>query len=113
MKPFVSIYEPLSVKIDGQDYQVRRLNRGAIKKLIEIQKREVASSPEEKIDICYEIGALCIDAPQDVIDNLDRKEILRLVSWINEFMGEEAKAGAAGEGEGKNPTRPGDEAPAP
>jgi hypothetical protein len=107
--PIVSVYEPVVVMIDGQEFQVRKRSRAVLRQLAQLQaKLDAAASDEAKIDYGYEQLGLLIDAPQEVIDGLDAGQVARLSSMISDLMAEKSKAGDAG----KNPARPGDEKPA-
>lgn len=104
--PFVSIYEPVKITIDGQEYPLRKRTRAVMRQLAQLQsKLQGEASAEDLIDFAYEQIALLVDAPVEVIDGLDEGEVKRLSKWLS----------TAGRGEpgdaGKNPVRPGDETP--
>ncbi len=107
-KPFISVYEPVEISIDGATYPLKRRNRTVMRQLAAIQKRAAESADdEEKINVGYEQAALLIDAPQDVIDNLDSNQLRAILHWISAGLSDKP-----GQDDEKNVTRPGDEAPA-
>ncbi|MEN6310886.1 MAG: hypothetical protein ABFD80_05040 [Acidobacteriota bacterium] len=109
--PHTSIYEPLTVTIDGATYAVKRLNRQRFRELAKLQEKAATATQEEMIDIGYDEIALLIDAPKDVVDGLDVSQIRSITRWLTQALfGAGAPAKAAEDTE-KNGRRPGDETP--
>jgi len=109
-QPFVSVYEPAEVEIEGTRYKLRRRTRSVMRQLSQIEaKLKVTTANEERVELGYEQAGLLVDAPQDVIDALDMRQINEITRWVISVA---AGKDESGEGEEKNATRPGDEAPA-
>ena len=108
-KPFVSIYEPDEVELDGKRYPLRKRNRAVMRQLTQLQEKYEKVPDTEKIDVGYEQIGLLVDAPAEVIDGLDARQVSALSRWLGSIISGKA---AADDGDaGKNPERPGDETP--
>jgi hypothetical protein len=108
-QPFVSVYEPAEIEIEGTRYKLRRRSRSVMRQLSQIEAKLMATTAnEERVELGYEQAGLLIDAPQDVIDALDMRQINEITRWV--------VAAATGkvepdEGDEKNALKPGGEAP--
>lgn len=106
-KSFVSIYEPVTIDLDGTKYPIKKLNRARFREFIEIQRQADAAPPEERVDFGYRQIQVFVDAPPEIIDGLDLKQVSMLTKWIVQYI-----AGDADEKDQdpeKNGPRPGGE----
>ncbi len=95
-KVVTSIYEPITVVIDGAEYKARKRTRAVMHQLDELDGKGGAAS-----DYPFEVVKLLVDAPAEAIDGLDIVQASRLVS---ELM---RSGRPTAEETGKNPESPG------
>lgn len=104
---FVSVYEPIQIQIDGQSYPLRKRTREVMRKLYALQESlDKADTDIARLEFGYDQLALLIDAPQEIIDGLDARQVGMMSKWLGHIIAGKA---APGEQDGKNPERPGDE----
>lgn len=109
--PFTTIYKPLTVQIEGKDYPVRRLNRHRCGELMSFQEKLTDAAQKGTFDILYDEVALLVDAPREVIDELDLTQVRDITRWLIEALFGGPEQGKAAEDPEKNGPRPGDETP--
>lgn len=73
---------PLEVEIKGTSYQITPINNSVWKQLKEIEKRIRGGDPGAIFEQMY----LLTNAPHDVIDGLEFREVLGLVDFISTNM---------------------------
>lgn len=109
-KSFVSVYEPAEIEIDGILYKVRRRNRTVMRQLSQIEEKLLKDDVTNAttIELSYEQVGLLVDAPQDVIDGLDQRQVNEITRWVVSAATGKAEPD---EGEEKNAAKPGDGTP--
>ena len=109
----LSLYQPVEVEIDGQKFKLRRLNRSMFQTLAEFAKKEEAAKNDAfaTIDVVYEELKAFVDAPPEVLDNLDQQQVLELKKIIDQVVFKKQAPGAASPAEDpeKNGPKPGEE----
>jgi hypothetical protein len=108
LKSFISIYEPVTIELDGVKYPIKKLNRARFREFIELQKQADAAPPEERVDYGYRQIAVFVNAPGEITDDLDFKQVLKLTAWLIGYI---SSSGEKEEDPEKNGPRPGDETP--
>lgn len=110
----VTLYTPVEVELEGQKFRLRKLNRAMFKKLAEFAALErAAKDPFEAVEVAYEELKAFVDAPADVLDDLDDRQVSELKNIIDEVVFKRKKSPeTAEETAEKNGPRPGEEAAA-
>lgn len=111
MNHSVSIYNPVEIEIEGQKYKLKKLNRTAYRQVGELEKRLRATEDEfERVDIVFEQAGLMIDAPPEVLNDMDVNQLTELVTLIGKIRNGGTEADAPPEAvEEKNSPSPGGE----
>ena len=106
---FVAIYTPIEIEIEGVKYKLRKLNRARFREIAEWTKKEAEAGDDKKaaVEAVYEQLKVFVDAPADVLDDLDIFEVGRLVSLITEKI---VRKPASPEDPEKNVPKPGGDA---
>jgi len=105
----VTLYKPVEVTLEGQVFKLRKLNRALFRKLAEFEKMERAAKDNfETVEVVYEEMKAFIDAPADVIDDLDDRQLMELKDIIDQVVFKKKAPGAAEDPE-KNGPKPGEE----
>jgi len=106
----LSLYKAVEVEIGGQKYPLRKLNRKMFQAMAEIEKREKeAGSIYEKVDIAYESLRLFIDAPPEVLDDLDNDQVTELKNIVDAEVFKSKPDADTGDDSEKNALKPGEE----
>jgi hypothetical protein len=84
-------------------------NRTVMRQLTQLQEKYDKVPDTEKIDVGYEQIGLLVDAPAEVIDGLDARQVSALSRWIGALIS--GKAMPEDGDTGKNLERPGGETP--
>ena len=85
-KPFVSVCKPLEIELDGVKYPLRKLNRLCFREVLAFQKRISEASNTEKIDLIYDHIASIVDAPADIIDNIDARQMSAVIKQLTSLI---------------------------
>lgn len=106
----LNLYLPAEVEIGGQKYKLRPLNRSRFRQLREYQKAADATTDGfERMELLYDQVHLAVDAPAEVLDELDVGQLNELMEIVGKSMlREKPGAETPSETEEKNVPKPGD-----
>jgi len=106
----LSLYQPAEIEIGGQKYKFKPLNKSRFRQLREYEKKigEITDG-FERMELMYEQVYLAVDAPHEILDELDVSQLNELISIIGKVVAQEKSVvETPGETEEKNGPRPGD-----
>lgn len=106
----VTLYKPIEVELEGQKFTLRKLNRALFRRLAEFEKMERAAKDQfETIEVVYEEMKAFVDAPAEVIDDLDDRQLMELKDVIDQVVFKKKKVEDKAEDAEKNGPKPGEE----
>lgn len=95
-----SVYEPITIIIDGQTFEARKMNRAAIKKI-----NEMANKSDTEPEILYDWVIFVFDGDkkfQNLVNDLDLRDIKTIVGQVrNQLAFPKLKKAEAEESENK------------
>jgi hypothetical protein len=106
----LGLYQPAEIDIGGQKYKFKSLNKPRFRKLREYEKKiEETADGFERMELMYEQVYSAVDAPHEILDELDVSQLNELISIIGKVAAErKPSVETPEETEEKNGLKPGD-----
>lgn len=110
-KSFSSVYAPTKITIEGVEYELAKRDRKWLREINKLDERANANQVNET-EYQYELTRLLIVASAEVIDGFAVENVVAanaqiLADFTRQQKERALAAGAAGDGEPKNPESPG------